>query len=561
MTDQPTPRAAAQRPAAPDQAGVPADAIGAFESALVAAAKAIPADTADPTVSLTFALGWQTAELFRADLRHRSERRDGDLPGLGLLSDEERREISVDQVQAALTQLTPAILKGGLTVPTDELNAVRTALGNWDNDGQPAVEALHLKVLGTLTAVDFRLGKAYGLGRALANTCRKPTDADAVTDELDPFRVANLLAWLDELSTAPPRPGPDDWTEVDLNATDTHYLQVASDSAAEGPHVICAWIIDNAGRMTAHASEATQSTPAPPAAGHPAGPVGHHNPWWWAPVGFGIWGGLLYLFVFALRRLPMRLGILRKLGGKHPHPQRPAPTPAPAPAAQDPPAAQPTPAHDPPRHNRRPPSQDPVAGATPDPESDPTDPSHVCSPREAAELDARAEEFGVAKLAERLERQRRVRIAEARSEAEIMSLDAAGWQVEQGIFLGGFRVPYCIIGPAGVIALIPTDSWAMSDLHLGEMIASEAGVLIDSECLCAFVSPWSDDPAVAWVDGQGRQAWMMGLSQLKAWLDSLPPRLPEAQLAALRAASEPLRWFLVSQDRGINLDRSHRNFG
>ncbi len=205
MTEEATPVGGDQHPsAATDPAGAPADAVGPFEAALVAAAKATAPGTVDPTVSLTFALGWQMAELFRAELRHYSERRDGDLPGLGSLSDDERREISVDQVQAALTQLTPAIQKAGLTVPTNELNAVRTALDNWAAAGPSAVEALHLKLLGTLTAAAFRLGKAYGLGRALADTCRKPIDADSVKDELDPFRVANLLAWLDELSTALP---------------------------------------------------------------------------------------------------------------------------------------------------------------------------------------------------------------------------------------------------------------------------------------------------------------------------------------------------------------------
>jgi hypothetical protein len=204
VTDPPPPSRPDQHPAAPDPAGASADAIAPFEAALVAAAKAAVPDTADPTVSLTFALGWQMAELFRADLRHRSTRRDGDLPGLGSLSDDQRREISVDQIHAACTQLTPAIQQAGLTVPTDELSVVRTALANWDTAGQAAVEALHLKLLGTLTAADFRLGKAYGLGRALADTCRKPIDLAGVKDELERFRIANLLAWLDELSTALP---------------------------------------------------------------------------------------------------------------------------------------------------------------------------------------------------------------------------------------------------------------------------------------------------------------------------------------------------------------------
>lgn len=205
MTVQPSLPGGVQHAAgATPPAGTPADALGAFKVALVAAAKATPNDAADPTVSLAFALGWQMAELYRADVRYRSERRDGDLPGLSSLSNGERREISVDQVEAALSQLTPAIRGAGLIVPMDELHVLRTALGSWKAAGQPAVEALHQKLLATLTAADFRLGKGYGLGRALADTCRKPTDAAGIKEELNRFRIAQLLAWLDELTTVFP---------------------------------------------------------------------------------------------------------------------------------------------------------------------------------------------------------------------------------------------------------------------------------------------------------------------------------------------------------------------
>jgi hypothetical protein len=58
-------------------------------------------------------------------------------------------------------------------------------------------------VLDDVSAVaDFRLGKAYGLGRALADTCRKPSDAATLKTELGRNRVANLLGWLDDLSSA-----------------------------------------------------------------------------------------------------------------------------------------------------------------------------------------------------------------------------------------------------------------------------------------------------------------------------------------------------------------------
>ena len=59
-------------------------------------------------------------------------------------------------------------------------------------------------LLASLTAADYRLGKAYGLGRALADTCRKPTDQPDILKEFGPYRIANLLSWLDDLSTALP---------------------------------------------------------------------------------------------------------------------------------------------------------------------------------------------------------------------------------------------------------------------------------------------------------------------------------------------------------------------
>ena len=67
---------------------------------------------------------------------------------------------------------------------------------------------VHVEILGHLTAADFRLGKAYGLGRALADTCRKPTDDASLRRQLDRYRVANLLGWLDDLNSAlPPHAG------------------------------------------------------------------------------------------------------------------------------------------------------------------------------------------------------------------------------------------------------------------------------------------------------------------------------------------------------------------
>ena len=61
-----------------------------------------------------------------------------------------------------------------------------------------------------MTAADFRLGKAYGLGRALAETALRPDAKDpqillqTVQRMFGPYRLANLLGWLADLKSAFP---------------------------------------------------------------------------------------------------------------------------------------------------------------------------------------------------------------------------------------------------------------------------------------------------------------------------------------------------------------------
>jgi hypothetical protein len=75
---------------------------------------------------------------------------------------------------------------------------------------QTAILGLHVDLLVGLTAADFRLGKAYGLGRALADTCA-PSHGQSVDElrksvrsHLDPHRALVLVGWLDDLKTVLP---------------------------------------------------------------------------------------------------------------------------------------------------------------------------------------------------------------------------------------------------------------------------------------------------------------------------------------------------------------------
>ena len=176
------------------------DAAGGFETAFVGAVEAASRRRGDPLTSAAFALGWQMAELYRPSLRRTSAGLDDDLPGLGSLSTPDRLEILVDQVQAGVTKLAEPVWRAGL--PPITLLALRASLGS--DDFEQHVLVLHRTLLGALTAADFRLGKAYGLGRALADTCRKPRDLDGLRKEFSAHRIATLRGWLDDLSSALP---------------------------------------------------------------------------------------------------------------------------------------------------------------------------------------------------------------------------------------------------------------------------------------------------------------------------------------------------------------------
>lgn len=197
-----------------------ATAAQAFASSFISAAQR-PGSTPDPSVSVAFALGWQMAELYEPGQGlARPPRRDSGLPGLGELSRGQRALIGLDQVDVALSRLKAHITEHGLEQPSTE-NARFALPGDSATEagGRPAghppdqvfadaIFDLHVELLATLTAADFKLGKSYGLGRALAETTRQPTDLQTLKVKLEPHRLANLRAWLADLtSTLPPHAG------------------------------------------------------------------------------------------------------------------------------------------------------------------------------------------------------------------------------------------------------------------------------------------------------------------------------------------------------------------
>jgi hypothetical protein len=169
-------------------------------------------DRSRPTqeaVVAAFVLGWHVAELFHAGVpRSRRPRQVSldKLPGVGELDPLARAGLLVAQVRADLERVWRS---GGHAQPPPDPTPVQSLLEAESRRGgelRQAILELHRQLLVALTAADAREGKAYGLGRALAETAllADARDPDSFRSQFAPHRLANLLGWLADLESAFP---------------------------------------------------------------------------------------------------------------------------------------------------------------------------------------------------------------------------------------------------------------------------------------------------------------------------------------------------------------------
>lgn len=184
----------------------PSDAAAGFaEAARSGAKRGLPDPAPDPRVAAAFALGWQIAVLYRPERRRRNTpASEDDLPSLGRLDAMQFMEFGLAQVQVAIANLHDPVDRSGLTLP--DVTAVRERLRAAEGAAarRAEIRAMHVQLTSSLGAVDFRLGKAYGLGRAIADSCRNPTTTETLRAEFGEARIATLVSWLDDLSSAFP---------------------------------------------------------------------------------------------------------------------------------------------------------------------------------------------------------------------------------------------------------------------------------------------------------------------------------------------------------------------
>lgn len=165
----------------------------------------------ESAVETALSLGWQMTRLFGSPECFDTEQKlEEDLPGMSSLAGRSRAELGLAQADGALTTLK-AFVGDKVTLPSTK--AVRDEISGSAADAtalRTAILTLHVDLLVGLTAADFRLGKAYGLGRALADTCVPAHDEPAaelqksIRYHLDSHRALVLVGWLDDLKTVLP---------------------------------------------------------------------------------------------------------------------------------------------------------------------------------------------------------------------------------------------------------------------------------------------------------------------------------------------------------------------
>jgi hypothetical protein len=169
-----------------------------------APAEAAPAASFDPSVSTAFSVGWRIAALYgEASLERRDDRSD-ELPGPGALSGFARTELVVDLIEAGVRKLRDQLGPTGVDESTAE--ELRKALRGRAEDlraFRQRIEGVHLELLFALTAADFRLGKAYAVGHALAETCLLPEDRGSFDRAFGP-RIVSVKNWLADLASVLP---------------------------------------------------------------------------------------------------------------------------------------------------------------------------------------------------------------------------------------------------------------------------------------------------------------------------------------------------------------------
>jgi hypothetical protein len=201
-------------------------------AAKVDAGSANTGAASDPSVCAAFELGWSIERLYRARLHpiRPAANLPDRLPGVGDLDKVRRAQIDLDRMSTALADIASALhwatgrapdfgpVKQALDAfldPAPAAPATRTARKTASAATatppaapiavfQQAVLTAHQSLLVVLNGNLTPYGKAYGLGRALADTVRPAQSVADLQESFAPYRLGQLQKHLDDLASLLP---------------------------------------------------------------------------------------------------------------------------------------------------------------------------------------------------------------------------------------------------------------------------------------------------------------------------------------------------------------------
>jgi hypothetical protein len=185
--------------------GGASDLGSAFIDAVVSRVREEERSSADAQVAAALALGWHLAALAHpGKVTDTAAAVRGATTGLGALTEGQMLAFCESHVTVAFGRLRE-VLEKATSLPEDELQKLSDCIGSAEEDARrEAAVAADAKVLSALSAADFRLGKAYGIGAALLNLTTRPSPDAMLASHLTSERIAPVIAAIDDLSSALP---------------------------------------------------------------------------------------------------------------------------------------------------------------------------------------------------------------------------------------------------------------------------------------------------------------------------------------------------------------------
>jgi hypothetical protein len=148
--------------------------------------------------------------------------------------------------------------------------------------------------------------------------------------------------------------------------------------------------------------------------------------------------------------------------------------------------------------------------------------SHATTPGSPPQLQgARYSRNTLEPLARRVDDSRRIALADARVGNALTALPAGRWLIERYALISGHRVPFLLLGEAGVFTMWPVESGpSWEDIEFTNEVASVVKALLPGypgPVRVGFCRAFERGTPRWWSQG-GAGAWIMGLDSVGAWL-------------------------------------------